>query len=326
MAEAPPLTLLKSQQTTTPPIIHCGIGVYSRHGVPVWQGACRSRYATGDGTIAWYVGTVFPYDGRYHYLHYRDEVLASDQGLTVKDGLMQPVPEILDRKSRTTLEGECKGPPPSSRWRRIGIRIDAEPDLRLDSPPVLRYFMNKYRSVEDWCPGHPGPSFWSFFVNGLEVATLDGGGGSKGWVEKIEAREADAEQVAKKALDQQLRALQLNSKQEAFTAKYRIQKWVNPDQLQKDLSEFEDQIVGLYGQFHSEIDFDKADFLTIGGQAGFTVFLVEPGQFKDDEQVVLAVKVRGMRRIKVRGVNYTVPDLAYVGSERCATINCRDYE
>jgi hypothetical protein len=260
MAEAPPLTLLKSRQTTTPPVIHCGVGVFFRHGVPVWRGACQDRYATGDGTVAWYVSGVSPYDGRHHYLHYRDEVIDSGQGWTVRNGLFVAVPESLDRKSRITMDQNCRRP--------IGVRIDAEPDLRLDGPPVLRYFMDKYHSVEDKCPGHPGASSWFFFVNGREVTTLDGGGGTKGWMEKVEASAAAAEQAAKEAFDQQLRELPPNPKQEEFTSKYRIQKWVNPDQLRQAISNFEGQVVGLYGQFSTEVAFDKAaSLISVAGQA-----------------------------------------------------------
>jgi hypothetical protein len=163
-------------------------------------------------------------------------------------------------------------------------------------------------------------------VNGREVTALDGGGGTKGWMEKVEASAAAAEQAAKEAFDQQLRELSPNPKQEEFTSKYRIQKWVNPDQLRQAISNFEAQVVGLYGQFSTGIAFDKASFSDIGGRTGFTVFMVEPGQFKDHEQVVLAVKVRGTTRVKINGINFTVADLAYVGSQPCAAVNCRDYE
>jgi hypothetical protein len=317
-SEAPQLTLLESRQTTMPPVIPCASAIFFRHGVPVWRGACQDRYATGDGTVSWYVSMISPYDGRYHYLHFRDEVVSSNRGSTIKDGLLAPVPDVLDQKARVTFEGSCR--------EQITVRIDAEPDLRLDHPPVLRYFMDKYHSVKDKCPDNPGPHFWSFFVNGREVATLDGGGGSKGWIERIEANTASIEEAANRALDQQLRELPPNVKQEAFTTKYRVQKWMNPDQLKKDMARLEGQVVGLYGQFSTEIAFDKAQFFDFGRGTSFIASAVEPGQFKDHEQLVLAVKVRGLTRMKIKGVNYSLPDLAYVGSETCAAGYCRDYE
>ena len=108
--EPRPLVLVQAHQTTIPPRNACGIGVLAMYGTWVWRGECRDRHASGDGTIEWHAIDISPRDGRYHFLHYRDEVVDSRRGWTVKEGLFVALPEVIDRKSHVTMEGSCDGP------------------------------------------------------------------------------------------------------------------------------------------------------------------------------------------------------------------------
>lgn len=312
------LTLIQSAQTTIGPIVRCVIAMLPQYGQWAWRGSCKDQAATGDGVIEWYEVTVSPNDGQYHYLHYRDEVVDSGQGRTMKDGVMVPVPEVLDRKSRVITE--CLTEKATSLFR---TRVDADRDLALHDWTVVNYFARKYSPGPTQCGSDPGIEF-VLTVDGQKV--VDSYDGRNLWLEEYTRKANAAAQAALKSLDEQVAFPKRNAKREEFQANHKIQRWTNGEQLSSPSSTYDGQIVGLFAQYLGMSGFEKGEFLDITTNRTFVASKLGDVPFGVNDFVALAGKKVGTAISKgANGIGHHMPHLEYVFGSRCAAAGCRDY-
>jgi len=312
------LTLIQSAQTTIGPVVRCVIAMLPQYGRWAWRGPCKGQAATGDGIIEWYEVTVSADDGQYHYLHYRDEIVDSRQGRTMKDGVMVPVPEVLDRKARVTAE--CLTEKTATLFR---TRVDADRDLALHDWTVVNYFARKYRPGPAQCGSDPGIEF-VLTVDGQKV--VDSYDGRNLWLEEYARKANVAAQAAVKSLDEQVMSLKRNAKRDEFRANHQVQRWTNGEQLSSPSSTYDGQIVGLFAQYLGMSGFDKGEFLDVTTDRVFVVSKLADVPFEINDYVVIAGTKMGTALSRnANGIGRSVPHLEYVHGSRCAATRCKDY-
>ena len=293
--------------TTTRPM-GCQFDGNSPYGERAWRGPCVNGFAEGDGVIEWYVSQQWPVDGQTYFMRFRDETVNSSQGRTTRRGKLVYLPEVINPKIKTKVI--------SCSVDYLEVRAEVDPALHPSWELLIGYIAY---TVGLKC------SPQQFAKRATVWMPVDG----QDLYGREKAKSEGAYTAAKQRLASHLIELEKDrraaksAKREHFATMSDVKQWVSVEQLNANPFVFKNQIVGLAGRFVRMIAEDRAIFEI--GTSSLVVSKLPSTQFRGNEQVVLALFVRGTTLVKLNGVDETVPDLEYVGSALCATNKCQDY-
>ena len=179
-----------------------------------------------------------------------------------------------------------------------------------------------------------GLEFWAVAQQGpgqfLDLVKAAQGANSQAWKINNLVRQREP---ARRAAEAQARRIEQakHAIRNEFISKYGVTKWPSRVQLTSNPFPYQNAVIGLGVQFVRMTAQHEAEFATPDcGQSSCPDPLVAQGVpstafVVPRQQIVVALKVRGLRTIRTSIGETTIPDVEYLGHHQCTQANCGEF-
>lgn len=144
-------------------------------------------------------------------------------------------------------------------------------------------------------------------------------------VEQEQAKTAADAQEENRKHDAEARRVARLTFQNSILAKFKVEQWATLDELAANVFIHRGKVIATHVRFQQMLSPSEAMF-AYGSPQGIIATSVPSSEFiKPSEELIVAIRIEGLKPFKFLGTDLNVPFGNYVGSYRCQQPSCADF-